>query len=239
MTRRLKQAVAPELTENSPHTTVVKELERLREQSAIPAIPKIGRRLPGVGHRLQQTFTPQPRRVAPSRTVLKELQRLYRQSGVRMPKMAFPKSEQPSSSPKTIKPAAPRKIKSAAATQPTADQKREIIAQRGARAGLKGFCPVALREEQQLLNTQPEINLTYSGRVYLFSSVSAREKFQSDPKKFLPAANGMDVVLKSRRRPGPGSLDHAVFYKGRLYLFASAESLRTFRADSATYAESQ
>lgn len=243
VSRRLKQAVAPGLSKQTPHTAVVKELERLRQQSSIPAIPRIGQRLPDVRRRLQRTFTPQPKQAAPSQTVLEELQRLYRQSGVPMPRMAFPEPDRTTSPPKKSKPAAPRAIQPAAASHLTSrltdNEKRKKIARRGSRAGLKGFCPVALIEDRQLLDTRHEINVTHSGHVHLFSSVAARQKFQSNPRKYLPAANGMDVVLKSRRRIGPGSLDHAVLYDGRLYLFAEAGSLRTFQADPAAYAESR
>ena len=57
---------------------------------------------------------------------------------------------------------------------------------------------------------------------------NARTAFLASPGKYLPAAGGQDVVSLGSQRPQPGSLDHATWHRGQLYLFASPENLATF-----------
>jgi len=106
---------------------------------------------------------------------------------------------------------------------------REQINGRRHRGGLKGFCSVALKDRRELVDARPEFNATHKGRMILFSSKDARTAFLARPEAYLPVAGGTDLVSASRRRPRMGQLDHATWYKDRLYLFATKANLAEFQ----------
>jgi YHS domain-containing protein len=95
--------------------------------------------------------------------------------------------------------------------------------------GFKGFCPVALRDQRQLVDARPQIQSTFGLHTWTFSSDEARLAFETDPQRYAPAAGGADVVLlSSRQEEVPGKLDFALWYRGRLHLFSSRETMATF-----------
>jgi len=115
--------------------------------------------------------------------------------------------------------------------------KMDKIAARKDRKGLKGFCPVVLRDKRDLVDASPEFSVTFNGHEYFVSSAEARNQFLSDPGKYAPAAGGCDVIhLALTGEKLEGSLDHAVWYKGRLYLFAGVETMETFVAAPSSHA---
>jgi YHS domain-containing protein len=93
----------------------------------------------------------------------------------------------------------------------------------------RGYCPVVLKDDRKLIEAKADIKAEYHGRIYTFSSTEARETFEDNPRKYIPAGDGIDVV---RHAAGDsdieGTLEHAAWYRGRLYLFSSAESRREF-----------
>jgi len=120
--------------------------------------------------------------------------------------------------------------------------KHRQIAELGPQVGFKGLCPVALRDRRELVTARIEFAAVHEGRTYLCGSAEARERLLANPTAYIPAGDGRDVVLRSeyqRRRPGTpppqGLLDHAAWYRGRLYLFTSAATRETFRADPERY----
>ncbi len=123
--------------------------------------------------------------------------------------------------------------KEAAKTQVTAeeiDTKIKLIKERGELRGLKGFCAVALRDARDLKNALPEYTSTYKGRTYYFSSDDAKAAFEKHPEQYAPVSGGNDVVLLKEKVTKEGSLDHAVWFKDRLYLFTSQKTLEQFVA---------
>lgn len=99
------------------------------------------------------------------------------------------------------------------------------IAARGDLKGFKGFCPVTLRNERRLVDAKPEFRAEHQGRSYYVSSAEALEQFHQNPEKYVPACDGRDVVQQvSGAVVVEGSLDHAAWFKGRLYLFATADA---------------
>ncbi|ADG67909.1 hypothetical protein Plim_2082 [Planctopirus limnophila DSM 3776] len=113
---------------------------------------------------------------------------------------------------------------------------KQIFAREGV-SGLKGFCPVALRDQRELKDIQPQFAATYRGQKFQFSSAEAKARFEQEPTRYAPAAYGADVVvLANAKDVVEGSLDHAAWYKGKLYLFSDAESHRQFVIDPAKYA---
>ncbi len=107
--------------------------------------------------------------------------------------------------------------------------KQEMIAARKGLRGLKGFCPVVLREDRDLVDAHSQFRVIYNSKTYYLSSSQAVSAFHSDPAKYAPAARGCDVIHQTiTGEELEGSLDFAVWYKGRLYLFSSAETMDTF-----------
>jgi YHS domain-containing protein len=117
-------------------------------------------------------------------------------------------------------------------------EKLKKIAERAELQGLKGFCPVQLRDERELRDARPQFSAEYEGATYNFSSAAALRKFQAKPYLYAPASSGEDVVLTAADNERvEGSLDHAVWYRDRLYLFQELGSLKSFVASPAKYAE--
>jgi YHS domain-containing protein len=115
--------------------------------------------------------------------------------------------------------------------QESNDDKLERIRERRGQTGLKGFCPVMLRDHRELVDAREEFSIEFNGHTYCVSSAEALATFQSDPAKYAPAAGGSDVIHRDLTGEDlPGSLDHAVWYRGRLYMFATAETMETFVA---------
>lgn len=103
--------------------------------------------------------------------------------------------------------------------------------------GLKGFCPVTLCEHRDLVDADPRFAAVYNDRTYYVSTYEALLQFQEDPEKYAPVVRGLDVVALARDGVEiDGILDHAAWYRGQLYLFATADLLAEFSANPRTYA---
>lgn len=121
--------------------------------------------------------------------------------------------------------------------QTDTDAKMALIRERGGMKGLKGFCPVTLRDDRELLDAQQDFYSSYRGQKFHFATAVAKDKFDADPQRYVPAAYGADVVVLIRDKDvAEGSLDFAAWYKGKLYLFSRGETHDTFVADPAKYA---
>jgi YHS domain-containing protein len=119
----------------------------------------------------------------------------------------------------------------------TSAEKRRLIAERAGLRGFKGFCPVVLRDQRNLADANPGYCSVYHGQRYCFSSSAAQACFDAAPHKYAPVAAGMDVVVKANTdQTVEGSLDFALWYKDRLYLFCSPESLQAFSGNPTAYA---
>lgn len=103
--------------------------------------------------------------------------------------------------------------------------------------GLKGFCPVTIREERRLVAAHDEFVSEFQGQTYRLSSAEALAKFQENPELYVPVAGGLDVVaVRQGSAVVNGSLDYAVWYRHRLHMFSSPENLAAFRAAPKTFA---
>ena len=128
---------------------------------------------------------------------------------------------------------------SSSTKDPTAEENASPspLAQRRLMKGLKGFCPVELRDHRDLVDTQLVYAATYKSRAYFFSSAEAQKKFETDPERYVPVAQGNDVVLLAQEsKTVEGSLDHAAWFRDRLYLFSNKVTLLTFASNPAKYA---
>jgi YHS domain-containing protein len=116
-------------------------------------------------------------------------------------------------------------------------EKMKKIHERGSMKGLKGFCPVTLRDERELVDAKPDFHSTFRGQKFHFADAEAKLKFDEEPARYAPAAYGADVVALTRDKDVvEGSLDFAAWFKGRLYLFGSQNSHDAFVADPSAYA---
>lgn len=116
------------------------------------------------------------------------------------------------------------------------DSKLKQIAARKDMPGFKGFCPVALRDDRDLIDSQTEFSSIYESKTYYFSTSDAKARFDANPTKYAPAHQGIDVVQLSQDDSSvEGSLEHAVWYKDRLYFFSSADNMQAFVAEPAKY----
>ena len=111
------------------------------------------------------------------------------------------------------------------------------IRERGGMKGLKGFCPITLHDDRELVDAKPDYHATYRGQKFHFASADAKSKFEEDPSLYAPAAYGADVVALTRDKDVvEGSLDHAAWFKGRLYLFGSQDAHDAFVASPVQFA---
>jgi len=116
--------------------------------------------------------------------------------------------------------------------------KLDLIADREGETGLKGFCIVALRDNRDLIDALPSFRSTYNLRTYHFSSLAMKIEFDEEPRKYVPAYDGNDpILLSTQSEEREGSLDYALWFKGRLYLFTTHENLEIFQLDPVLYAE--
>ncbi len=112
----------------------------------------------------------------------------------------------------------------------TSDKYRRI-AERGERTGFKGFCPVVLRDDLELVDASPAYRIEYEGSIYYLSSAKALEQFQASPTRYAPAWGGIDLVkYNTEGVEKAGRLDYAVWYHDRLHLFSSQESMEQFKS---------
>jgi YHS domain-containing protein len=115
-------------------------------------------------------------------------------------------------------------------------QRRQLIASRPNLVGMKGFCPVELRDNRQLKDSSLEFYSSYGSRTYYFSSANSLAKFVANPRRYVPAGEGRDVVLMTHTGEElQGRLDFAAWYRNRLFLFTSAKALQAFKANPAMY----
>lgn len=116
-------------------------------------------------------------------------------------------------------------------------EKMKKIHERGSMKGLKGFCPVTLRDQRELKDAKPDFHSTFRGQKFHFADAEAKIKFDEEPARYAPAAYGADVVALTRDKDViEGTLDFAAWFKGRLYLFGTQEAHDTFVANPALYA---
>jgi YHS domain-containing protein len=109
------------------------------------------------------------------------------------------------------------------------EHQRVLILSRAGQSGFKGFCPVELRDNRELVDTDSSFTSTFGLQKYQFSSQQAKAAFELDPSRYAPAAGGSDVVLLvNAGEEQPGSLDFAVWYRDRIYMFRSRETLSLF-----------
>lgn len=149
---------------------------------------------------------------------------------------AVPPAETAETAPKPLQSVDTERLQQTAEKERRSRQMR-MIQSRPGQMGFKGFCPVELRDRRELTETNPEFVATFGLQTYTFSSLAAKAAFEADPSRYAPAAGGSDVVLLvNSGEEQPGMLDYALWYRDRLYLFRSRETMNMFNKDPLRFA---
>ena len=123
------------------------------------------------------------------------------------------------------------------AEQERRKQQKRLIQSRAGQTGFKGFCPVALRERRELVEANEKFTSTFGLQTYKFSSAESKAAFDVEPSRYAPSAGGSDVVvLVNSGEEQAGQLDYALWYRDRLYLFRSRETMTLFSEDPLRFA---
>lgn len=105
----------------------------------------------------------------------------------------------------------------------------ERITKRKDATGLKGFCVATLRDRRELVDASDEFYADYGAQTYYFSSAEAKADFENNPEAYVPAFGGNDVTLLGiGREEVQGTLDFALWYNERLYLFCCRTTRELF-----------
>lgn len=138
----------------------------------------------------------------------------------------------------------PRELPATTATEsatppsrsPQVQEKMARIASRRGLTGLKGFCPVVLRDYRDLEDARSEYTVIYAGKQYWFSSEQAKQAFLLTPEAYAPVHGGIDLVeFEKTGEQVEGTLDYAAWFHGRLHLFSSAENKAAFVSSPQNY----
>ncbi len=95
--------------------------------------------------------------------------------------------------------------------------------------GFDGYCLVSLLEETRVRRGLPEFVAEHRGQTICFQSEEHLQKFQADPEKYWPVANGQCLV-RSREEGSTGRGDPrmAVTWRGRIWMFSDRQRQRRF-----------
>jgi YHS domain-containing protein len=125
---------------------------------------------------------------------------------------------------------APRGVTQADPFKPREDREQSTT------LAVQGYCLVSLRDQQQWVQGSPQVQVILGGKVYLFSSVRARDIFLAAPHLYLPALDGDCLVTfaESGRRVA-GQLECGLVHGNRAYFFADQEQLSSFQSGPDDY----
>lgn len=139
--------------------------------------------------------------------------------------------------PNTVPPSAAPANAEAPRSRPVVTQ--EQLPPGSAPLSLDGYCPVALAEQQRWVPGDVRFGAQHEGRTYLFSSATEQQKFLQQPHRYAPVMAGNDPVLATDNgQLLSGHREHGLFVNGRIYLFASEESLSQFERNRDRYVQS-
>ena len=96
--------------------------------------------------------------------------------------------------------------------------------------GLEGFCPVRLIRDRKWVTGKEELEDSYRGVTYHFSSEEELAVFRDDPSKFTPQNLGCDpVVLYGDQQAVAGDIRFGAFFDSKLFLFDSKANRTAFK----------
>jgi YHS domain-containing protein len=103
---------------------------------------------------------------------------------------------------------------------------------------LEGFCPVTLCTEERWVAGNPAYCTMYQGHIFRFASIETLTTFTRNPANYIPVAMGEDIVLMvDRNKRVNGNRKFGAWFQGRVFLFASQETLNVFAERPDYYTE--
>jgi YHS domain-containing protein len=101
------------------------------------------------------------------------------------------------------------------------------------RLAIKGYDPVAYFTDAKAMPGDPQYETAYDGTRYRFASAQHLALFKADPDRYAPqfggsCAAGIAAGVKFEAEP-----ENWLIVDGRLFVFSSAKSLDSVRADTA------
>ncbi|MEM7476832.1 MAG: hypothetical protein AAF483_17755 [Planctomycetota bacterium] len=101
---------------------------------------------------------------------------------------------------------------------------------------MDGYCPVCILEMKKWVKGNARFFVDVDNKRYLFPEEKQRQMFLSNVAKYVPALNGdCTVCLVDGKVRATGSVHHAAFRNGRLYLFPAADQKAKFMANPKKY----
>lgn len=101
---------------------------------------------------------------------------------------------------------------------------------------LDGYCSVTLWKSRKWEKGSEQFKGEYKGQTYYFTSAEAVREFTQDPERYVPRFLGCDaVIVWDTDRAVPGKTQFGAFYDDELYLFASDDNRKTFKANPDKY----
>tara|TARA_R110002096_G_scaffold227921_6_gene417313 strand:+ start:324 stop:704 length:381 start_codon:yes stop_codon:yes gene_type:complete len=88
---------------------------------------------------------------------------------------------------------------------------------------LGGYCPVAYFAVGEAMEGKPEFSSTHNSKVYYFVSEAAKQEFDENPEKYVPAYGGLcafGMSIEKEFEPCPMNFK---IIDGKLYLFLKTD----------------
>ncbi|MEM8680411.1 MAG: thioredoxin fold domain-containing protein [Planctomycetota bacterium] len=102
--------------------------------------------------------------------------------------------------------------------------------------GLEGYCPVTLIENEKWEAGDAKWGARHRGRVYLFQTAAAQQRFLAEPDRYSPVLSGFDpMVYLDSGQLVEGHRAHGLRFQQSVVLFSSEESLTRFTQDPQGY----
>lgn len=109
-------------------------------------------------------------------------------------------------------------------------------AQTSRRAEVEGYDLTALLDNRRLVQGSPRFAVRFDRHTYYFASRDAKRQFQRAPHRYAPVLSGDCVVCLAEHNVRiPGQPRFAAVHNGRLYLFPTAATKRTFLRSPGRY----
>jgi YHS domain-containing protein len=94
---------------------------------------------------------------------------------------------------------------------------------------MNSYCPVTILDDGKWEKGNTRLQTTYDNRIYYFSNNTAKQKFDANPPKYIPALGGDCIVcIVNVNQRIAGSVFYSVRHKNRLYLFPQNKSKKLF-----------
>ena len=97
---------------------------------------------------------------------------------------------------------------------------------------LGGYCPVAYAAMNQAVKGDPRHSSQYAGHSYLFANAEAKQMFDAEPAKYLPAYEGYCATAVAQGMKLESDPQLFTVHDGRTYLFSNAEAKTMFDRDT-------